>query len=86
MLRNLNGEFVTGCEFVIWLPPLVERRGIFLLSFVIFAFAGSGRCGAVSSMSGTLNRTLFDSADDTTHLAVFFPHVHFDTRVARAAN
>ena len=44
----------------------------------------SGRCGGVSSISGTLDGTLFDSADDTTHLAVLFLHVHFDIRVARA--
>ena len=28
----------------------------------------------------------FDSADDTTHLVVFFPHEQFDIRVARARN
>ena len=26
----------------------------------------------------------FDSADDTTHLAILFPHVHFEIRGARA--
>ena len=40
-------------------------------SFFIFAFAGSGRCGAVSLWSGKLEHFL-DSADDTTHLVVFF--------------
>ena len=64
---------IRGCpHFVVWLPPHVGRRATFLFSFVIFAFAGSGRCGAVSSVSGTLDGTLFDSADDTTHLVVFF--------------
>ena len=43
-----------------------------LFSFVIFAFAGGGRCGVVSSGSGTLDGTLLDSAGDTTHLVVFF--------------
>ena len=71
-------------SLVIWLPPLVGRRAMYLFSVVIFAFAGGGRCGAVSSRSGTLDGTLFDSADDTTHRAVLFLHVHFDIRVARA--
>ena len=65
---------IRGCpHFVVWLPPHVGRSAIFLFSFVILAAAG-GRCGAVSSRSGTLDGTLFDSADDTTHLVVFFPH------------
>ena len=72
-------------SWVIWLPPLVGRRAIFLFSFVIFAFAGGGRCGVVSSGSGTLDGTLLDSAGDTTHVVVFF-HEQFDIRVARARN
>ena len=71
-------------SFVIWLPLLVGRRAIFLFTFVIFAVEGSGRCGAVSSGSGTLDGTLLGSDDDTIHLVVFFPHVHFDMRIARA--
>ena len=47
---------------VIWLPSHVGRRVILPLSFVIFAFAKHGGCGAVSSRSGTLDGTLFDSA------------------------
>ena len=45
-------------SFVIWLPLLVGRRAIFLFFFVIFAVEGSGRCGAVSSRSGTHNASL----------------------------
>ena len=53
-------------SFVNWLPPHVGRRVILLFSFVIFAFARSGRCGTVSSGSRTLDGTFFDSAYDTT--------------------
>ena len=59
-------------SFVIWLPLLVGRSAIFLFSFVIFALAGSGRCGAVSSRSGTLDGTFFDSADDTQLISLSF--------------
>ena len=45
-------------SFVIWLVLLVGRRATFLFFIVIFAFAGSGRCGAVSSRSGTHNAPL----------------------------
>ena len=73
-------------SLVIWLSPLVGRRAIYLFSVVIFAFAGDGRCGVVSSGSGTLDGTLLDSAEDTTHFVVFFPHEQFDIRLARARN
>ena len=51
MRKDIRGGF----RLVVWLPPLVGRRAIFLLSFVIFAFAGSGRRGVDSSGSGTLD-------------------------------
>ena len=73
-------------SLVIWLSPLVARRAFFLFSVVIFAFAGGGRCGVVSSGSGTLDGTLLDSAEDTTHFVVFIPHEQFDIRIARARN
>ena len=73
-------------SLVIWLSPLVGRRAIYLFSVVISAFAGGGRYGVVSSGSGTLDGTLLDSAEDTTHFVVFFPHEQFDIRVARARN
>ena len=57
-------------SLVIWLSPLVARRAIYLFSVVIFAFAGGG-CGVVSAGSGTLDGTLLDSAEDTTHFVVF---------------
>ena len=44
---------------------------MYLFSVVIFAFIGDGRCGVVSSGSGTLDGTLLDSAEDTTHFVVF---------------
>ena len=59
---------------------------MYLFSVVIFGFAGGGRCGAVSSGSGALDGTLLDSAEDTTHFVVFFPHEQFDIRIARARN
>ena len=44
----------------------------------IFSLLSSSRLQAVVAVG-----TLCDSADDTTHRAVLFPHVHFDIRVAR---
>ena len=66
-------------SLVIWLSPLVGNRAIFLFSFVIFAFEGSGRFQGLAHWTEH-----FLTADETTHLAVLFPHVHFEIRVARA--
>ena len=58
----------------------------------IFSLLSSSRLQAVvavvlfASGSGTLDGTLLDSAEDTTHFVVFFPHEQFDIRVARARN
>ena len=49
-------------SFVIWLPPHDGRRVKILFSFVIFAFAGSGCHGVVSSRYGTLEVFFFWTA------------------------
>ena len=59
-IGHMMWKDIRGCpRLVVLLPPPAGRRAIFLFSFGIFAFEGSGRGVAVSSTSGTLDGTLF---------------------------
>ena len=73
-------------SLVVWLPPLVGRRAMYLFSVVIFAFAGGGRCGAL--LQGLAHwMELFWTALKTQIISLsFFRTCILTIRLARARN